>query len=189
MESTRVEVKPTQRDFFGIEGLMATSKRKQWTEESMSAAFQTVMDGKGLRETSRIYNVPVEMLRRRVNGSVELGCRPGPATILTDVQKDMLREYIIKMADMGYGLTREDVQRLAFSIAEKSHHKHPFRDGKAGRGWFDGFKARHPQLSFRTPQALSYSRAISAKLSLLIFCQAGRDIWETESGFKANANI
>ena len=66
---------------------MATSKRKNRTEESMSAAFQAVMDGKGLRETSRIYNVPVETLRRRVSGSVELGCRPGPATILTDAQK------------------------------------------------------------------------------------------------------
>ena len=154
MESTRVEVKPTQRDFFGIEGLMATSKRKQWTEESMSAAFQAVMDGKGLRETSRIYNVPVETLRRRVSGSVELGCRPGPATILTDAQEDMLCEYIIKMADMGYGLTREDVQSLAFSM---SHHKHPFRDGRVVCGWFNGFKARHPQLSFHTPQALSYS--------------------------------
>ena len=133
----------------------------------MSAAFQAVMDGKGLRETSRLYNVPVETLRRRVSGSVELGCRPGPATILTDAQEDMLCEYIIKMADMGYGLTREDVQRLAFSIAEKSHHKHPFRDGKAGRGWFDGFKARHPQLSFRTPQALSYSRAVSANETVI----------------------
>ncbi len=45
---------------------------------------------------------------------------------------------------MGYGLTKEDVQRLAFSIVEKIGCKHPFTDGKAGRGWFDGFKLRHP---------------------------------------------
>ena len=48
----------------------------------MEAAYQVVLDGKGLRETSRLYNVPVETLRRRVNGSVGLGCKPGPATIL-----------------------------------------------------------------------------------------------------------
>ena len=52
--------------------------------------------------------------------------------------------YIIKIADMGYGLTKEDVQRLAFSIVEKIGYKHLFTDGKAGRGWFDGFKSRHP---------------------------------------------
>ena len=59
-------------------------------------------------------------------------------------------------------MTKDDVQRLAFSIAEKIGCKHPFSDGKAGRGWFDGFKSRHPQLSFRTPQSLAYSRAVAA---------------------------
>ena len=91
-----------------------------------------------------------------------VGCKPGPATILTDEQEDLLCEYIIKIADMGYGLTKEDVQRLAFSIVEKIQCKYPFKDGKAGRGWFDGFKSRHPQLTFRTPQSLSYSRAVAA---------------------------
>ena len=69
---------------------MASQKRKLWTDESMEAAYQAVLDGKGLRETSRLYNVPVETLRRRVNGSVGLGCKPGPATILNDEQEDLL---------------------------------------------------------------------------------------------------
>ena len=91
-----------------------------------------------------------------------MGCKPGPATILSDEEEDLLCEYIINIADMGYGLTREDVQRLACKIAEKTGRKHPFKDGKAGRGWFDGFKARHPKLSFHTPQSVSFARAVSA---------------------------
>ena len=71
---------------------MELQKRKLWTDESMAAAYQAVLDGKGLRETSRLYNVPVETLRRRVNGSVDLGCKPGPATILTAEQEDHLCE-------------------------------------------------------------------------------------------------
>ena len=128
----------------------------------MEAAYQAVLDDKGLRETSRLYNVPVETLRRRVNGSVGLGCKPGPATILNDKQEDLLCDYIIKIANMVFEMTKDDVQRLAFSIAEKIGCKHRFSDGKAGRGWFDGFKLRHPQLSFRTPQSLAYSRAVAA---------------------------
>ena len=61
----------------------------------MEAAYQAVLDGKDLRETSSraLYmNVPVETLRRRVNGSVGLGCTPGPATILNDEQEDLLCE-------------------------------------------------------------------------------------------------
>ena len=138
------------------------AKRKLWTTESMEAAYEAVINGKGLREASRMHNVPVETLRRRVTGSVAMGCKPGPATILSDEEEDLLCEYIINIADMGYGLTREDVQRLACKIAEKTGRKHPFKDGKAGCGWFDGFKSHHPKLSFRTPQSLSFARAVSA---------------------------
>ena len=103
-----------------------------------------------------MHNVPVETLRRRVTGSVAMGCKLGPATILSDEEEDLLCEYIINIADMGYGLTREDVQRLACKIAEKTGRKHPFKDGKAGRGWFDGFKSILSYLSiphnlFRLP--------------------------------------
>ena len=126
------------------------TKRKLWTTESMEAAYEAVINSKGLREASRMHNVPVETLRRRVTGSVAMGCKPGPATILSDEEEDFLCEYIINLADMGYGLTREDVQRLGCKIAEKSGCKHPFKDGC---GWFDGFIARHPKLSFRTPQS------------------------------------
>ena len=96
----------------------------------MVAAYQAVLDGKGLRETSRLYIVPVETLRGRVNGSVGLSCRPGPATIPTHEQEDLLCEYIIKIAHVGYGLTKEDVQHLAYSMEEKIHSKSQKKGGR-----------------------------------------------------------
>lgn len=42
-----------------------------------------VNDGSSLREASRLYNVPVETLRWRVTGAVDLSCKPGPSTVLT----------------------------------------------------------------------------------------------------------
>ena len=137
---------------------MATaSKRKLWTDQAMSEAIDYVASGKGLREAAHSYNVPVETLRRRVNGTVKVGCRPGPATVLS--AEDQLVAYLISMADMGYGLSREMVMRIAYVIAEKSHKNHPFSGGSAGRSWFDGFKKCHPILTIRTPQPLSYCRA------------------------------
>ena len=82
-------------------------------DKSMEAAYQAVLDCKGLRETSRLYNVSVETPRRRVNVSVDLDCKPEPATILNDEQEDLLCKYIIKIADMGYGLTKEDGQQFS----------------------------------------------------------------------------
>ena len=46
-------------------------KRKLWKEESMDEAIKYVQKGKSLHEASRLYNVPVETLRRRANGSVD----------------------------------------------------------------------------------------------------------------------
>lgn len=109
-----------------------------------------------------MYNVPVETLRRRVNGTVALECRPGPATVLTPEEEARLVQYLIDMADMGYGLSREMVMRMAYLIAEKSGRQHPFSGESAGRSWFDGFKKRQPMLTIRTPQPLSYCRALCA---------------------------
>ena len=93
-------------------------KRKLWTEISMQAAVSCVLEeGKSLRDAARLYNVPVETLRRRVNGSVTMDCKPGPTTVLTK-EEDKVAEYLIAMADMGYGLSRETVMSIAYTIAE-----------------------------------------------------------------------
>ena len=59
------------------------------------------------------------------------------------------------MADMGYGLTREAVLRMVYLYVEKCRRYHPFQKEVAGRAWFQGFQARHPNLTIRMPQALS----------------------------------
>lgn len=81
------------------------AKRKQWSCESMEAAVKSVKEGMGLREASRLYNVPVETLRRRVTRAVDLGCRPGPSMALTVEEETKLAKYVVMMADMGFGLS------------------------------------------------------------------------------------
>ena len=82
----------------------------------MTAAVNAVNnEGRSLRATCRLYNVPIE---RRVMGQVDVECRPGPQTILSKEEEDCLAEYCIEMADRGFGLCREDVMRFAFQIAE-----------------------------------------------------------------------
>ena len=82
-------------------------------------------------------------------------CKPGPSTILTKDEENCLVDYVIEMADRGFGLTNEDLMRTAFAIVERSGRPHPFHDGMAGRGWLEAFRQCHPVLSRRTPQALS----------------------------------
>ena len=142
-------------------------KRKLWSPESMEAAVKHCHSGMGLREAARLFNVPVETLRRRTSGQVRLHCKPGPPTVLTEDEEARLADYLITMADMGFGLTREDVMGMAFAIVEKTQRPHPFENGHAGRGWYEAFMARHPKLSLRTPQALSYCRARSSNKEVI----------------------
>ena len=142
-------------------------KRKLWNDESMLGAIKSVEIGTSLRAASRMYNVPVESLRRRVIGNVDVTCRPGPPSVLSKEEEDAIATYVIEMVEMGFGLSREDVMRLAFVIAETSGKEHPFHNDMAGRGWFDSFRKRHPNLTLRTPQPLSYSRALSANHAVI----------------------
>ena len=139
--------------------MASESKCELWSEESMAAATSSVTnDNMSLREASQLYNVPFEMLRRQVNGSVRPGCKPGPATVLTE-EEERLASYLIQMSEMGFGLSRDTVMHLAYNIVEKAQRKHPFKDEKAGCAWFDGFHRRHSRLTIRLPQPLSYSTA------------------------------
>ena len=104
-----------------------------WTEDSIETATKSVViDGLGLRQAARLYNLPVETLRRTVNGTVPLGCHPGPHTVLSEEEELCIVEYAINMADMGFGLTRDDVMQLAYTIAEKAGRRYPFQNVSAG---------------------------------------------------------
>uniref|UniRef100_A0A1X7SRL5 HTH psq-type domain-containing protein n=1 Tax=Amphimedon queenslandica TaxID=400682 RepID=A0A1X7SRL5_AMPQE len=46
------------------------SKRKLWSDNSMQAAVSCVTED--LREAARLHNVPVETLRRMINGSISV---------------------------------------------------------------------------------------------------------------------
>ena len=105
----------------------------------------------------------VETLRCRVIGVTPLDAKPGRDTILTGEEERRLAQYIVDMCDMGFGLTRQDVMRVAYSIVEKTGREHPFSNGMAGRAWFDGFRSRNPNLTMRISQPLSYCRATAAK--------------------------
>ena len=148
----------------------------------MAAALQDVRGGRSVREATRLYNLPYETLRRRVVEKVDLECKFGPPTVLTEHEGDELASYCVKMADMGFGLSQSDIMVVAFKIAEASGRKHPFTDGAVGRAWYDSFRSRHRQLTLRSTQSLSRARASCANREIIsdYFGQTGSSVCKME---------
>ena len=68
-----------------------------------------------LREAARHYYVPVETLRHRIIGVVEMECKPGPLTVLSSEEQSLLVTYVLLMVENGLGLSREDVMTNGIS--------------------------------------------------------------------------
>ena len=66
--------------------------------------------------------------------------------------------YIKTMERKLFGLTREDLQRLAYELAERNSLRHPFTNGMAGEDWVRSFMSRQ-KLSLRKAETTSIARA------------------------------
>lgn len=75
-----------------------------------------------------------------------------------------LVDYLLQASDIYYGLTPNEVRKLAYEISIVNNLPMPktWTDKKqAGSDWFSGFLQRHSKLSIRTPEATSLARATS----------------------------
>lgn len=90
-----------------------------------------------------------------------------PFTLPVELEQK-LDAYIMEMQELGFGLTVNQIRKIAFSLAEATNPKHCFSSDKgfAGWNWWVSFK-QHYGLSLRTPENLSAGRASSANPAIL----------------------
>jgi hypothetical protein len=150
----RVYVKKTTRGQYGK------------PTQDITDALKAISDGAPLIRVSKEFNIPARTLRRHRDGKVG---QPGTVilgrhvpALPNQIEKE-LHDHIQMMEHSMYGLTVNDVKRLAFEIAESYHLKHPFSqaNSKAGRDWLCGFFKRHPDLVIRSPQGTNLARAVA----------------------------
>lgn len=147
------------------------SNRLQWSESDMLLAINSILEGRmGYLKAANTYNVPKTSLEDRVKkirkGSskdvVFKKCPVEKKCVFTDEMENMLVDHIKTMESRLFGLTKTDLRRLAFQLAERNNLSHPFNKeiGLAGLDWVSGFLKRHSELSLRSPEATSAARAM-----------------------------
>ena len=69
-----------------------------------------------LLKASQKYGIPYSTLRDRTSGKVGVNANPGAAPVLTNEEELKLKDYLIKVAELGVGKSRSQVQELAYMI-------------------------------------------------------------------------
>ena len=65
-----------------------------------------------------------------------LTTKPGPKTVLSKEEEDLIFWHCITMSEMGYGIGRDDLMVVGFRVVEKSGRPHPFKKAPLrGHGW------------------------------------------------------
>jgi len=137
-----------------------TKRRKLYSQADMDDALRLAYDeGMGLVYASEVTGVPVMTIHYRHSNPLAAS-RPGPKTVLSELEELRLVEFFTKMADLGLGLTRDAANEQVLKIVDDGR-KHPWADGKVpGKDWWNGFFERHPEVSLRTAEKLTKQRAV-----------------------------
>jgi hypothetical protein len=153
---------------------MRTYRRK--TNRSATSAEQLLIAAEAVRQTGRsIRNVANEyeinfmklhrFCRKRAVMSVTPVFRQQHnRQVFTRDQESELAAYLETAAKLYYGLSPNEVRKLAYQYATKNNTKCPMKwseSEQAGVDWFTSFIRRNSTLSIRTPEATSLSRATS----------------------------
>ena len=147
-------------------GKKAPRKRVQYERSYLTRALEEYERGvfPSLREAARAWNVPASTLRDRAMGRVKADCHYGTVPVLTDEEEANIVRYLLQCAEIGVGKSKQQMKRMAYSVASKrSNCKIPrswHANQEAGEQWYRSFMKRHTELSLRKPESLSHSRAI-----------------------------
>nr|CAH7729490.1 unnamed protein product [Callosobruchus chinensis] len=140
-----------------------------------SNAYDEVKLGVSLRKAAKKYGINyVSLLRYKQkrnaidddnHGQVDITMGyVAHNRVFSEDQERILASYLIRCAEIYFGLSTKEVRKLAVEVTMKYNLKAPsswIENGMAGEEWFRSFMKRNPELSVRVAQATSLSRATS----------------------------
>ncbi|XP_076303005.1 uncharacterized protein LOC143221405 [Lasioglossum baleicum] len=135
------------------------NKRLNYTPESIKNAIKALDTGISLRKAASAYGVPVATLARRKNNPEVVKMKTGPATVLTETEELEIVNWILYRAERGYPVNKTELLDCVQKYIQSLKKETPFIENRPGRHWYEGFRKRHQNLTIRSVQHLSLSRA------------------------------
>lgn len=148
------------------------SNRQEWSEVNMAKAIEACLKKEmGYKKAATSFDVPRSTLRDKVKRAQAKGYNGTQAaekqmgrfkTVFTNAQENELISYLLEMETKLFGISFQDLQKLAYQLAERNGVSHNFSRNtqEAGKEWVRGFRKRHPEITLRTPEPTSAARAM-----------------------------
>ena len=141
-----------------------TTSRASYSEDTLKTVIEKVKSGVlSKRQAFLQYGIPRSTLAKRMKNIEHTPTSLGRFKRVFDpTQEDEICHHAIEMQRRFYGLSLHDLRSLAYQLAERNGIDHPFsKEHKlAGKDWALAYIKRRSELSLRTPEATSLSRAV-----------------------------
>ena len=141
-----------------------SSRRTNWSlpenQERLERAMNLVQRGLSIHQASSQADVPFSVLRPRVSGVLTLQSQVGRTQSLPAAVERQLVDFILDMADRGFGKDVNEIRHLARRLSGDPNFK-------ATPRWWTRFTQRHTELSRRRAQGFERLRAVAMNPGLI----------------------
>lgn len=141
------------------------TQRANWSQENMALALKAIKQKRlTYSQASERFGIPRSTLFKRISLKKDTVINLGLfKPTFTATQEQELKEHLLQLESLYYGMSLRDFRKAAFEYAEINGIPHSFNRVKkmAGKDWCLKFLNRVGGLSVRKPEATSLARATS----------------------------
>ncbi|KAG5879033.1 hypothetical protein JTB14_003551 [Gonioctena quinquepunctata] len=121
--------------------------RSQWTEKDLKRAIRARQNGESKNSASKLYKIPRRTLNRYMNKNTTLKQLLDRKSVLNEDQERELAARIIRLAQVGYPLTKRMLRKCVFNYCQLNGLSNMFSQKRllAGRQWLKAFLKRDTQ--------------------------------------------
>ncbi|XP_069112283.1 tigger transposable element-derived protein 6-like [Argopecten irradians] len=141
---------------------MADKKRGpllKYDRNDLVNAVNAVKNGSmSVRRAAAEFNVPKSTLGDKVSGRSDVESKMGRPPALPESVEGNIVENVLEASKRGMGISRRQLFARTAILCRKMKAT-PFKKALPSRGWWEGVKRRHPEITIRKPEKLGNSRA------------------------------
>ena len=101
-------------------------KKKTWDPGNMKSALDAISKGSKIKTAARNFNVPESTIRDRLKLGEDYNPPMGRKATFTQEKEKEMCEYISIMAKKFYGITQQQLRKLAYEFATAKNIKNIF---------------------------------------------------------------